>query len=915
MVDTNTDKDAALREDIRLLGRLLGEVIALRHGPTTLALIERVRQSAVRYHRDGDEEARDELEHMLAALSREQTVQLVRAFSYFSLLANVAEDQHHVRRTRAHAIQGSPPRPGTLAHAFGLVRQRGIAPERIAEFFQDALICPVLTAHPTEVQRQSTLKRVRAIAEQLTLRDRCALTPDEAQELQAALGREVVTLWHTRLLRPVRLRVLDEVRNGLQTFEQSLFDVLPRLIAEVEDRLGAEGPHLADLELPAFFQIGSWIGGDRDGNPYVTASVLAETLALQAGMALNEYLDRVLALADSLPLAHDLTGISEALRTLAETNGADSPYHADEPYHRALLGIAARLGATITARTGEIPTQRVGQGAAPYAQAEDFLADLDVIHASLVAHGLRDIARGPLRQLRLAVRIFGFHLASIDLRQNSAVHEMVVAELAATAEGIDYLALDEEARIDWLRRELATPRPLRSPYLHYSDETRSELDIFATARQMHDIYGPAAIPTYIISMTNSVSDLLECALLLREAGLLEPRSGRLQVQIVPLFETIDDLQRAPQLMDRLLRLPEWRRWLASRGNVQEIMLGYSDSNKAGGYVAAQWALYQAQDALVEVFRRHGLRLRLFHGRGGTVGRGGGPSFDAILAQPPGSVAGQLRLTEQGEVIAAKYAHPELARRNLEVLPAAVLLAGFAPSVTEPPDEFCAAMERIAAHAHRAYRALVYETPGFDRFFHEATVIDEISQLNIGSRPASRKASGRIEDLRAIPWVFSWSQCRIMLPGWYGFGSGIGAWLEEVPDGLPLLQRMAREWPFFTTMLSNMDMVLAKTDLGLGARYVELVGDRALARAIFQRIQEEYQATVTHLFAITGQRAFLESNPTLARSIANRFPYIDPLHHVQVELLRRHRQGRSDARVRLALHLTINGISAGLRNSG
>jgi len=542
-----------------------------------------------------------------------------------------------------------------------------------------------------------------------------------------------------------------------------------------------------------------------------------------------------------------------------------------------------------------------------------------VLHRSLLANGSAALARGRLRQLRRAVRVFGFHLAPLDLRQNSDVHERVVAELFELARpGTDYRGRDEAGRCALLLEELATARPLASAHVRYSEETESELAIFRTARQAHLRYGRAAIRQCIISKTDDVSDLLELAVLLKEAGLLRPLEKTLDVDIVPLFETIEDLANAAAVMDRVFSLPLYRELLAARSDTQEVMLGYSDSNKDGGFLTSGWALYKAEGELVNAFARHGVRLRLFHGRGGSVGRGGGPSYQAILAQPEGAVQGQIRLTEQGEVIGAKYGNPEVGRRNLEVLVAATLETSLRPTGAEPtPQAFLDAMQALSDAAFAAYRALVYETPGFEQYFWESTVIAEIAGLNIGSRPASRKKGTRIEDLRAIPWVFSWSQCRLMFPGWFGFGSAVQAFLARHGDGgLALLQRMNREWSFFATLLSNMDMVLAKSDLAIASRYAALVKDVALRDEIFGRIRAEHQATIEALLAITGQHELLDGNPLLKRSIRNRFPYLDPLNHVQVELLRRHRESDgSDQRIRNGIHISINGIAAGLRNSG
>jgi phosphoenolpyruvate carboxylase len=913
------DKDAPLREDIRLLGRLLGDTVRDQQGAAVFDLIERIRRNSVRFRRDDDIAARRELEDMLDALSREQTIQVVRAFSYFSHLANIAEDQHHIRRSRAHLIAGSAPREGSMAHALAHAFDNRITDAAgLCAFLENALVSPVLTAHPTEVQRKSILNCETVLARLLDERDRMQLTPDEAEANLEALRRAVLTLWQTRMLRSARLSVIDEVNNGLSYFETTFLRELPRLYASLEDRLAAASPGGAPAELPPFLQVGSWIGGDRDGNPYVTAEVLERALSMQATVALGYYLDELHILGSQLSLALGLVTASDALHALAAHSPDQSPHRRDEPYRRAISGIYARLAATHRALLGSAPVRHAVAEAEPYASAGALSDDLDILHRSLVSNGSAALARGRLRHLRRAVKVFGFHLAPIDLRQNSDVHERVIAELLETARpGADYRAQDEAGRCALLLDELATARPLASPHVKYSDETESELAIFHAARQAHLRYGAGAIRQCIISKTDDVSDLLELAVLLKEAGLLRPLEQALDVNIVPLFETIGDLENAAGVMDRLFSLPVYRTLLAARNDTQEVMLGYSDSNKDGGFMTSGWALYKAEGELVATFARHAVRLRLFHGRGGSVGRGGGPSYQAILAQPEGAVQGQIRLTEQGEVIGAKYGNPEVGRRNLEVLVAATLETSLRPAGAEPtPAAFLDAMQTLSDAAFAAYRGLVYETPGFEQYFWESTVIAEIAGLNIGSRPASRKNGTRIEDLRAIPWVFSWAQCRLMLPGWFGFGSAVKRFLAARPDdGLALLQRMFRDWSFFAMLLSNMDMVLSKSDLAIASRYAELVKDVELRDAIFSRIRSEWQDTVDALLDITGQHELLDGNPLLKRSIRNRFPYLDPLNHVQVELLRRHREHGDDERIRLGIHMSINGIAAGLRNSG
>ena len=914
----HSEKDLPLRDDIRLLGRILGDTVREQEGETVFDIVERIRRTSIRFRREEDDAARRDLEDTLNSLSRDRTMKIIRAFSFFSHLANIAEDQHHIRRTRAHALASAAPRVGTMAHALGRALASGVSSAELRSFFATALVSPVLTAHPTEVRRKSAIDREMQVARLLADRDRGELTAEETATIDEALRRSVLTLWQTNIVRRTRLAVLDEVLNGLAYYDYTFLRELPRFYTVLEDQLRSIDPARNNSEVPPFLRIGAWIGGDRDGNPFVTAEVLRQTVRMQSNRALGFYLDELHLLGSELSLDASLVRTSEELRKLAEGSPDRSPHRRDEPYRRAISGIYARLAATAWALDRfEAPRNAVGEAPA-YETVGELQADLDILHRSLVGNGSEALARGRLRGLRRAVDVFGFHLAAVDLRQNSDVHERTLGELFEMARpGTGYAALAEDARVGLLLDELRTARPLASPFLPYSAEAASELAILRAAAQVQRQYGKKALPNYVISKTDGVSDILEVGLLLKEAGLLRPREGELDVNIVPLFETIADLRNCGRVMDELLGLAEYRRLLEGRDHTQEVMLGYSDSNKDGGYLTSAWELYKAEIALIEVFRRRDVRLRLFHGRGGSVGRGGGPSYQAILAQPGGAVQGSIRITEQGEVIASKYSNPEVGRRNLEILAAATLEATLLQSDRAAPrDEFLAAMAELSAHAYRAYRSLVYEAEGFERYFWESTVIGEIANLNIGSRPASRTNSTRIADLRAIPWVFSWAQCRLMLPGWYGFGSAVKAWLGPHPaDGLQMLRAMYAEWPFFESLLSNMDMVLAKSDIAIASRYAELVDDGSLRDRIFPRLRGEWQDSVEAVLAIMEQKILLEKNPLLARSIRNRFPYLDPLNHLQIELLKRHRAGDTDERVVEGIHLTINGIAAGLRNSG
>jgi len=920
-MDTAVDKDLPLKEDTRLLGRLLGDVLRAQTGESGYARIESIRQTAIGLRRASADDApsiKDELAGLLNELPIAQTLDVVRAFSYFSHLANIAEDVHQNRRRRAHAIAGSPPQAGSVAHALERLRVAGIDESALRAVLGEALVSPVLTAHPTEVQRKSILDAEREIARLLQWRDRSTLTPEEDEAMRTGLYRQVLSLWQTAMVRLTTLQVSDEIDNGLAYYRYTFLDEIPRLYTALEDRFARE--YGAALAAPPLLRMGSWIGGDRDGNPFVVAETLQYASRAQASLVLLHHLAEVHQLGAELSLSNRLVSPTERLLALAAAAQDPNPHRGDEPYRQALTGIYARLAATARELANCTPPRAPHFALPSYRAPDEFLADLDVIAESLATHGAEQLAAGRLRLLRRAVSVFGFHLAALDLRQNSDVHEQVVGELLARA-GVhsDYAALDEAQRVRLLVAELGNPRLLDTPHVTRSPMLQSEIAILHAAADIHQRFGPAALPNYVISKCQSLSDLLEVAILLKEVGLLTP--NRLAVNIVPLFETIADLGCCGEVMIAAFRLPLYQRWLASRGGWQEVMLGYSDSNKDGGFVTANWALYQAELKLVDAFRSFDVKLRLFHGRGGTVGRGGGPSYEAILAQPSGSVNGAIRVTEQGEIIASKYSDPELGRRNLETLVAATLEATLVRDRSEADHagDFHDAMHALSGFAFKAYRALVYETPEFLAYFRASTPIAEIAELNLGSRPASRRPSQRIEDLRAIPWVFSWSQCRLTLPGWYGFGTAVEAWLDEAPgardERIAMLRDMHRRWPFFRSMLSNMSMVLAKTDLAIASRYADLVTDPAVREAIYPTLVAEHRRTMHWLLQVTGQSGLLDDNPTLARSIRNRFPYLDPLNHVQVELLRRYRAGQTDTRTKRGIHLTINGLAAGLRNSG
>ncbi|AQA05659.1 phosphoenolpyruvate carboxylase [Mycobacterium sp. MS1601] len=904
-----------MREDIRLLGAMLGDTVREQNGDEIFDLVERARVESFRVRRS--EIDRAELAKLFDGIDAAKAIPVIRAFTHFALLANVAEDIHRERRRSVHVAAGEPPQASSLAATYLKLDAADLDAGTVADALTGALVSPVITAHPTETRRRTIFDTQHRITELMRLKAAGLDTTADGAAVDFELRRQILMLWQTALIRLSRLKIQDEIETGLRYYPAAFFEVIPKVNAEVRQALRARWPEAQLLPEP-ILRPGSWIGGDRDGNPNVTADVVRLATGSAAYTAFAHYFTELTALEEELSMSARLVAISDELAALADK--CAEPARADEPYRRALRVIHARLTATAATVLDRQPEHLLDLGMDAYQTPGELVADLDTVDASLRANGSALLADDRLARLREAVHVFGFHLSGLDMRQNSEMHEQVVAELLAWA-GVhpDYASLPEDDRVALLVAELSTRRPLIGEHAELSELAHKEIGIVKAAARAVAVFGPAAVPNYIISMCQSVSDMLEAALLLKEAGLLDA-SGETPyspVGIVPLFETIDDLQRGASIMEAVLGLPLYRALVHARGESQEIMLGYSDSNKDGGYLAANWALYRAELDLVEMAAKTGIRMRLFHGRGGTVGRGGGPSYDAILAQPPGAVRGSLRITEQGEIIAAKYAEPRIAHRNLETLVAATLESTLL-DVEGLGDDAAPAYEvldDLAARAQRAYSELVHETPGFVEYFKESTPLSEIGSLNIGSRPTSRKPTTSISDLRAIPWVLAWSQSRVMLPGWYGTGSAFESWIADGDGRLEVLQDLYRRWPFFRTVLSNMAQVLAKSDMGLAARYSELVEDQELRHRVFDKILSEHERTITMLKAITGQEDLLADNPALARSVFNRFPYLEPLNHLQVELLRQYRSGATDERVQRGILLTMSGLATALRNSG
>jgi phosphoenolpyruvate carboxylase len=883
-------------QDVRFLGKMLGDVIRAYGGDKLFRQTEYIRSTSVDRFR-GIEGAHTS-DRGLVALSLDDTLNFVRGFMLFSLLANLAED----RQGLAHE-DGA-----TVAEAFERLKGEGVNPDAVMEMLSHSLIVPVLTAHPTEVRRKSIIDHKNRIATLMALRDDGQTVTTDGDDIDAAIYRQIALLWQTRPLRREKLFVADEIENARAYMQEVFLTALPKLYARWEKALGSRPP--------GFVRLGTWIGGDRDGNPFVDAETLRYAISRDGGTAIRHYLESIHKLGAEISISSGMSDTPDAVLALAEKSGDTAPSRADEPYRRAMSGIYARLAATHIKLIGDQPPRPSGLAGEPYAGPDELRADLVTVAAGLASDGDGALSTGgALGRLIRSVEIFGFHLATLDLRQNSDVHDRVISELFKTA-GVapDYAALDEDARVALLVAELSHNRPLAGEWTSYSEETAKELAIIRAAAQAQADFGRAAITTYNISKTESVSDMLEVYVLLKQAGLYsvaEDGTPSATIMSVPLFETIADLQAAPATMRAFFAIPQMRALAQARGH-QEVMIGYSDSNKDGGYLTSTWELYEASSALAPVFAEAGVAMQLFHGRGGAVGRGGGSAFGAILAQPRGTVQGRIRITEQGEVIAAKYGTVDNAVTSLETMASATMLATLSSDPIADADvmRFKTAMAELSASAFKHYRGLVYETEGFRPFFRQMTPINEIATLKIGSRPSSRTASDAIEDLRAIPWVFSWAQARVMLPGWYGTGQALAGFADK-----GLLKAMAGEWSYFQTILANMEMVLAKSDMGIAAHYADLVEDRVLADNLFGRIKDGWHASRDSLLNATGQNHLLEAHPALNNSIRLRLPYIEPLNLLQIELMKRHRAGEADERIGEGIQLTINAIATALRNSG
>jgi phosphoenolpyruvate carboxylase len=901
-----------LSDDIYLLAGLLGNVLRGSGGERAFAQTESARGLAKEL-RGGDPRAGDQLDDLARELPDGEAETLVRAFTNYFQLINLAEDSERIRRIRHREATTGGPRRGSIDEAIGLLAARGVDADQLAALLDSAQIRLVLTAHPTEARRRTIIAKLARIFGVLRDLDERTMLFDESARARQLLAHTIEEVWYSEDVRATKLTVLDEVRTSLVYLLSTFVDVVPAIYRDLDDAIAKHYPH-AGIRVPPLLKLGTWIGGDRDGNPNVTPEVTRESLGLMRAAALGLLESRLIELAGRLSVAEAVAGPATSLQPLIDRLAGMFPEiaaqvdrtNAGEPYRQALTLMRERVRAA-----------RVDQQGG-YATSSELLDDLRLIDRSLREQGADLIAAGDLRDVIRIVEVFGFHLAVMDVRDHAERHTAALADIFhETGVVADFQQLPEDERVALLAREIDNPRPLIPMRLDgFADETR---DVVGTFRLIAEaLAGPhqGAIETYVISGAEAPSDVLAVLLFMKESGLALPGGAGARLSIAPLFEQERGLREAPATMAALLDLSVYRRALESTGDVQEVMIGYSDSNKEIGYLGSAWALYEAQRDLTRLFAARGIRHTFFHGRGGAIGRGGGPTNVAILAQPPGAVMGRAKLTEQGEVIASRYATAPVAHRELELVAGATLAS--AVGVLSFPDparlaSFEAAIAEMAAASVAAYRELVYGDPDFVHFFEEATPLSEIARLQIGSRPVRRQQSRRIEDLRAIPWVFAWTQSRFVLPGWYGLGVGLEHGRQRF--GLDHLQEMERDWPFFAATIGNAEMALAKSDLDIAARYADLVADAEIRQRIWDHIRDEHDRATREILLLTDQARLLDREPILRRSIDRRNPYVDPLSFVQVELLRRLRAGDAQEATLRAILRTVNGIASGLKSTG
>jgi phosphoenolpyruvate carboxylase len=919
------DPQKALASDIRLLGNLLGVAIRQLAGDAAFELEEEIRISAKELRVNPSPETARKLRDQLAKLNLPSLRGLIRAFSVFFDLINLAEQQARVRALRHRATKPETGRGENAESALRLIAAQGIRAEEVADHLARALVVPVYTAHPSEARRRSVLEKLASVASLLDRIEYGMLTPDERDTAIGSIAEEVEALWLTDSVRSARPSVLDEVRQVLGLVETRLLEVVPKVYRKLEIALKKVYPDY-EWQPPAFLRFGSWIGGDRDGHPNVTHDVTADAIRLHQETILKHYLHRIEILGSKLSHSTPFVTAGNALNASLFADAQTFPHlpvgKPNEPYRAKCLMIAEKLRRTLDF----IHTHVVDWGAEDpekldgyYIGKDGLLADLKVISDDLKQAGASATASGAIRDFIRLVEVFGLHLLTLDIRQHSGRHEQAMAEVLNAA-GVcsNYAELSVDERFDVLAKELESSRPLISAHLPFTADTVEVIRTFRTMAAILEQRCPEALGTYIISSTTDSVHLLEVLVFAREARLFRPNEGISRIDIVPLFEALEPLRTSRSILAKLLELPVYQKQLQLRGKIQEVMIGYSDSNKESGFLQSAWALYRAQVDLTQLGKEAGITIQFFHGRGGAIGRGGGPSNHAILAQPRNTVDGRLRMTEQGEMIADRYGHTAIAERHLEQVLDAVLRTSFPDDADSPDPKWLEALDTIAESARQHYRKLIYDTPEFLTYFEQATCVGEIAELKIGSRPARRSATRSIEQLRAIPWVFSWMQSRHTLPGWYGLGSAVADYIKANPDGLKMLLEMYARWPFWRTLIDNAQMILTKADMVIARLYADLVSDTTIAEQIYGRISEEYYSAVAAVCQITEQAELLEKAPVLKTSIDRRNPYVDPLSFIQLVLLQRLRSGaESESREEVIKGVleSINGVASGLKNTG
>jgi phosphoenolpyruvate carboxylase len=931
-----------LRGDVRFLGNLLGETILEQEGKRTFDIIEKIRFLTKEMRRKYVRDLKEELVSTIRSLSHEELYNVTRAFTMYFKLVNIAEQNHQIRRRHEYKFISSIIHSeedytqslsnqlkemgitfleeGSIESLFKQLKDMGITLHKFTELLERMSIELVLTAHPTEVNRHIVLEKFRHISILMKELENPVLTPEERKKIEKEIRAEITSLWQTEEVPPYKISPLDEARNVLYYFKETIFDALPKVYEELEEQI-KKHYGVEKFKVPNFLSFGSWVGGDRDGNPFVTHKVTYEVLRMQKKLALEKYVEEIKHIKRQLSSSAKIVPVDPELIKSVERDRELIPEEIDiknplEFYRIKLEYVHKKLLNTIA-----MNENKEANHGYYYSNKEEFLEDLYLVDASLRRNKGERLADSGLKKLIRLVELFGFHLAKLDIRQHSFLHFAAISEITERIRLINYRDMNEEDRMDWLSKEIPNMRPLIPPWITLSEETREVLETLRWVKRSLDEISPEVIDTYIVSMTHRASDILEVLLLAKETGLYFEDKDRIisKLNIVPLFETIDDLRRAYEIMRELYSNPVYAKHLAARGNISEIMIGYSDSSKDGGLLCASWEIYKAQRALKRVADEFGIRQKLFHGRGGTVSRGGGPKNRAILAQPPGTVDGLIKITEQGEVIYSNYSLPEIAEYNFELVTSAVILASLKEEEVKPLWE--EVMEEVSENARQIWRNLVYEDPDFYTYFKQATPISMIEQMHIGSRPAKRKKSERIEDLRAIPWVFSWTQNRHLLPGIYSVGLALDRFIgKNQENNLKILQEMYRSWRFFRNFIDNVQMNLAKADMWIALEYSFLVKPREIGKRIFQQIRNEYKLTEEIVLKITEQKRILDNDPFLQKSIELRNPYIDSLSYVQVGLLKKLSkddfiEGEEKSKLIENLKLSINGIAAGMKNTG